>query len=274
MQPIGFARIACRIALGLLLATAIPARAAEDPVTYVATGEEFVGPFASWKNVQADYGAVGDGVADDTAAIQRALDALRGVRTNSWSVLYLPRGTYRITKSLTTARGEAHHDYLGVSIIGEDPATTTLVWDGPAGTAEQPQPMLRLDVWYSKLSRLTFDGRKKANHGVIRAGKFSTAGEHSDLVFRDIPGIALNLGNNEAHGIAEDTIMRCRFIRCHEGISTIQWNTLDIYGGIAGSRTAAGASSTAWAATTATATSSCARRSATWARRTTWSSPS
>ena len=35
-----------------------------------AAGDEFVGPFPSWANVKTEYGAVGDGKADDTAAIQ------------------------------------------------------------------------------------------------------------------------------------------------------------------------------------------------------------
>jgi polygalacturonase len=32
------------------------------------------GPFATWANVKADYGAIGDGKADDTDAIQKALN--------------------------------------------------------------------------------------------------------------------------------------------------------------------------------------------------------
>ena len=39
-------------------------------------GEEFAGPFPSWANVKAEYGAVADGRADDTSAIQRGLDDL------------------------------------------------------------------------------------------------------------------------------------------------------------------------------------------------------
>ena len=42
-----------------------------------AADEEFAGPFPSWANVRRDYGAKGDGQADDTAAIQKALDDLR-----------------------------------------------------------------------------------------------------------------------------------------------------------------------------------------------------
>lgn len=33
--------------------------------------DEFVGPFASWFNVKTGMGAVGDGLADDTDAIQQ-----------------------------------------------------------------------------------------------------------------------------------------------------------------------------------------------------------
>src|SRR5450631_3873832 len=38
-----------------------------------ALGDEFVGPFPSWSNLKTKFGAKGDGVTDDTAAIQAAL---------------------------------------------------------------------------------------------------------------------------------------------------------------------------------------------------------
>ena len=68
-----------------------------------AVDEEFVGPFPSWKNVK-DYGAKGDGTTDDSSAIQAALNDLKTVITNAYSVLYFPAGTYRITKTLVTTR--------------------------------------------------------------------------------------------------------------------------------------------------------------------------
>ena len=65
--------------------------------------QSFAGPMASWKNVK-DFGAIGDGITDDTAAIQAALNALKDTTNNPWSVLYFPAGTYRITQQLTTDR--------------------------------------------------------------------------------------------------------------------------------------------------------------------------
>jgi hypothetical protein len=48
------------------------AAVASAPIAARAMGdEEFVGPFVNWASVKSDYGAAGDGVTDDTAAIQQ-----------------------------------------------------------------------------------------------------------------------------------------------------------------------------------------------------------
>ena len=56
-------------------------------------------------NVRVDGDAVGDGVADDTDAIQNALDRTCGEDAPRSGIVYLPNGIYRVTKSLVANRG-------------------------------------------------------------------------------------------------------------------------------------------------------------------------
>ena len=144
-----------------------------------ALGDEFVGPFSSWINVKTAYGAIGNGVADDTASIQHGLDELG--KPGLSPVLFLPSGTYRITASLLLATK------INVSIVGEDPATTTIIWDGdPGGT------MVWLNgVAYSRFVRLTLDGQRHASVAVEQSWDrthpyFDTGNEYSDDTFLDV----------------------------------------------------------------------------------------
>ncbi len=191
---------------------------ADSPGT--ASGEEFVGPFPSWRDARRDFGAQGDGQTDDSPALQRALDELTR-HTNS-CVLYLPAGVYRLTRTLQTVR-KAHTDCQGVALVGEDPARTTLRWDGPPGGA-----MFQWDAWYSKISRLTFDGAGRAGTALLYGPAFSTYNETSDLVFRDATN-GLVFGGPATQGQAENAVLRCQFLRCDTGLQTVNWNSMDIW---------------------------------------------
>lgn len=185
-----------------------------------AHAEEFTGPFPSWKNVKTDYGAVGDGKTDDTAAIQRGLDDL--TKHEKSCVLFLPAGKYRITRTLKTMR-KAHADCQGVTVIGEDPATAVLTWDGEDGGT-----LLQWDAWYSRISRLTLDGQSRADALLVYGPAFSTYNETSELYFRDAKS-GLVFGGPKTAGQAENEVLRCRFARCGVGIQTVNWNSMDIW---------------------------------------------
>lgn len=114
-------------------------QAAEQRVTPAAQG--FTSAHPAPASVK-DFGAVGDGLADDTAAIQQAVDA--GLKP-----LHFPAGTYRITKTI-----EIPLDQIGpLSITGGGVARLQMESAGPAlrivgthqGTAD-PQTV-QPNVW-------------------------------------------------------------------------------------------------------------------------------
>src|SRR5580704_8232126 len=61
--------------------------------------------------------AHGDGVADDSDAIQRAIDAQQ--ETNSEGIVFIPSGTYRLTKTL--------YIWPGIRLIGYGPTRPVFV---------------------------------------------------------------------------------------------------------------------------------------------------
>jgi hypothetical protein len=185
-----------------------------------APDEEFNGPFPSWRDVKRDYGAIGDGKADDAAAFQTALDDLQ--KHEKVVVVYVPAGTYRITKTLKTLR-KKHTDCMGVSLVGEDPATTSLLWDGDAGGT-----LLQWDAWYSRISRLTLDAAGKAEVALQYGPAFSTNNETSDLIIKNAT-TGLLLGGKGYQGQAENEVLCCQFLNCATGIMTAGWNSMDIW---------------------------------------------
>lgn len=83
---------------------------------------------AEWVSVKK-YGAIGDGAADDTEALQKAFD--------SEEILYFPQGIYRITDTLTMRKN--------CFLYGLSPITTQIVIedDTPAfGGFGAPKPLL------------------------------------------------------------------------------------------------------------------------------------
>lgn len=102
----------------------IPASVDPFPTLALSTGSDLIGHkgtgvSATTTTVGAklrqivnikDYGAVGDGIADDTLAVQRAI-------TNSTGIVYIPAGTFKITGVTLTA---------GKQLIGENRATSIL----------------------------------------------------------------------------------------------------------------------------------------------------
>lgn len=67
-----------------------------------------------WVNVK-DFGAKGDGVADDTIAIQNAVNYLNSI--NNTSILYIPKGIYLVTSPITGQVPDILGDSMTTSIL-------------------------------------------------------------------------------------------------------------------------------------------------------------
>ena len=171
---------------------------------------------SDWINVRkhVDPPAVGDGHADDTAAIQAALDRKGDGRT-----VYLPPGTYRITKTLVF-RGPRH----GCLVVGHG-RDTRIVWDGPEGGR-----MFWSDgVAYSRYVGLSWDGRGKAAVGFDHAAqhRFETEVLHQYEAFRNFTGSGIRVGHEQKVASAEILYHNCLFENCGTGLAFLDFNDYD-----------------------------------------------
>lgn len=169
-------------------------------------------PRSDWVDVRR-FGAVGDGHADDTAAIQRAFD-----RAGNGTTLYLPAGTYRLTQTLSLS-GEKR--LTGVLVVGHG-RDTTLFWDG-----EEGGKVLRDDgVAYSRFVGFAVDGRGKAAVGFWHDSHkgFETEVRHQHLAFRGFTDAAVLAEPKDRFALAETTFENCLFENCRRAVVFVQFN--------------------------------------------------
>ena len=138
-----------------------------------------------------DFGAVGDGINNDTTAIQAAIDyAVTGC-----SDIFFPSGTYRITDTL----------------ILQD--TVSLVLRGESPTADR-----FIDAAHA--SQILWDGADSANNYMILLA--STDPEFTQSISNSIVGLYLNC-DSKASGIfleraPHTQIINCSIQNCYNGI--------------------------------------------------------
>ncbi|GAF08085.1 glycoside hydrolase family 55 protein [Paenibacillus pini] len=87
--------------------------------------------FTDYRANVMDFGAVGNGTADDTNAIQKAIDACA---TGPYTTVYLPRGRYKITKTLVlplqVRPNTSGTQGTGIKMIGDGMYDSGLIYTG------------------------------------------------------------------------------------------------------------------------------------------------
>jgi hypothetical protein len=120
-------------------------------------------------NARTDCGAKGDGVADDTEALQKAIDLSCGIGQPTTRLLFIPDGVYRVTRPLVVKSG------LGPWLSGEsrDGAIIRLA-DGSADatcvlrTHPNEKPPTSADWFMRNIRNLTIDAGANPNADGIR----------------------------------------------------------------------------------------------------------
>ncbi|HYG74061.1 MAG TPA: glycosyl hydrolase family 28-related protein, partial [Planctomycetota bacterium] len=178
---------------------------------------------SDWINVKKD-GAKGDGVADDTAAIQAAFERIKG-GVIMGATIYFPPGTYRITKTIEPPETHPAGSHLAFTMIGHG-RTTILKWDGEA---KGRMFWTKHGMPQARFVGLTWDGQRKAAVGFEHSSikYFETEVRHQHEAYFNFTEAGIRVGLNTTIATAETVYDNCLFVDCGTGTLLQSHNVLD-----------------------------------------------
>lgn len=159
-------------------------------------------------DLKKDLGAKGDGISDDTEALQKGIDLSCGVGTNKTKILYLPKGVYRVTKTLIVKSG------IGPWIYGESRDGVIIKLDDGLNieavirTHPRDRDPGSADWFMRTIRNLTIDVGNNPQTDGIRFFS-NNSGEIKDVKVKGKGRIGINMGFLELNGpnMVQDTII-------------------------------------------------------------------
>jgi len=142
------------------------------------------------------YGARGDGLHDDTAALQAAIDAARSANEFFWStrIVYLPAGRYLVRDTLRSRDSQERYQ-AQLALIGDGPGKTQIVL--PAKTRGFDDPAVPKAVIFTSSGLLS---------GSPDAGgkRYLQLGEGNDAYANYVEGLSIVIGSGNSGAVGID----------------------------------------------------------------------
>lgn len=160
-----------------------------------------------------DFGAVGDGVADDTQPFILALSAVK----NGGSLRF-PKGTYRITAPININTSG------GISLIGESSGNTQIIYDGFLNNVEIITLGNSVETFDYKIQNILFDSRIKMVGGyALKLNKISR------IKLKDVSFCHIGGSRNLMHGVWFNDLQQGWY---NEGELYVQGDGLTVNGNV------------------------------------------
>jgi hypothetical protein len=166
------------------------------------------------------FGAVGNGVANDSAAIQAAYDA---AAARLGATVYFPAGTYIVSTPIVIGiTPPSPETQVSINTIGDGPVRTVIAWSGSGSVAAGPALKYYENVG-ARMSGITFSCTTAINQnpiGLQLAGPDTGGTTSNMLVFEQCAWGNFYIGLDAGDGSAcasEIVLVNCEFGSCTYG---------------------------------------------------------